>query len=183
MTGAVTTAGSTHYRSQTGMSEDTETAAEGRKSGGKLKLIMIIGLPLLLLLGGGGVAYVMGMVPGLKGAGQGQAAAPVPENPADIVFVDLPDMLVNLNAGDHRLRYLKLATALEVGGTDQADLVRQFIPRILDSFQIYLRAIRPEELQGAEGVYRLKEALLARTNDAVHPAQVRDVLIRELLVQ
>ena len=47
----------------------------------------------------------------------------------------------------------------------------------------YLRAMRPEELQGSEGVYRIKEELLARTNDAIRPAQVRDVLVREMLVQ
>ena len=41
----------------------------------------------------------------------------------------------------------------------------------------------PEELQGSEGVYRLKEKLLVRTNEAVRPAQVRDVLVREMLVQ
>jgi flagellar protein FliL len=165
------------------MSEDTETEAEAKKSGGKLKLILIIVVPLALLLGGGAAAYVMGMVPGLNGAADGADATPAAENPADIVFVDLPDMLVNLNAGGHRLRYLKIAAALEVRGANQAEMVRQFVPRILDSFQLYLRAIRPEELDGAEGVYRLKEALLARTNDAVHPAQVRDVLVRELLVQ
>ncbi len=164
------------------MSEDTETEAEAKKSGGKLKLILIIVLPLLVLLGGGGAAYVMGMVPGLNGGADNADAAPA-DNPADVVFVDLPDMLVNLNAGGHRLRYLKIAAALEVRGAAQADLVRQFVPRILDSFQLYLRAIRPEELDGAEGVYRLKEELLARVNDAVHPAQVRDVLVRELLVQ
>jgi flagellar FliL protein len=48
---------------------------------------------------------------------------------------------------------------------------------------MYLRAVRPEELEGTQGVYRIKEELLARTNEAVRPAQVRSVLIRELLVQ
>jgi flagellar protein FliL len=125
----------------------------------------------------------MGMVPGLQPADAAADAAPPADDPADVLFVDLPDMLVNLNVGGSRLRYLKIATALEVRGQDQADLVKQFVPRIQDSFQLYLRAIRPEELEGAEGVYRIKEALLARANDAVHPGQVRDVLIRELLVQ
>jgi flagellar FliL protein len=164
------------------MSEDTETAAEAPKSGGKLKLILLTALPLLLLLGGGAAAYVLGMVPGMAPADR-DANAEAHEDPGSVVFVDLPDMLVNLSAGGHRLRYLKIATALEIRGEDQAERVRQFVPRILDSFQVYLRAIRPEELEGAEGVYRIKEALLARTNDAVHPARVRDVLIRELLVQ
>jgi flagellar FliL protein len=167
------------------MSKDksTETEAAGEKSGGKGKLMLLIGAPLLLLLGAaGGAAYVMGMAP--PGGGTGAEAAPAAlDNPADIVFVELPDLLINLSADGRRLRFLKIATAVEVIGEQQAETVRQFVPRILDSFHMYLRAVSPEELEGSEGVYRIKEALLARTNEAVRPAEVRNVLIREMLVQ
>ena len=161
--------------------EPTETEAAGAKAGGRRKTILMIGLPLLLLLlGGGGTAYVMGLVPpGTAGGAAAEAALS-----ADIVFVDLPDLLINLNGdGSRRMRFLKLATAVEVAGEEQAATVRQFVPRILDSFHMYLRAVRPEELEGSQGVYRIKEELLARTNEAIRPAQVRSVLIRELLVQ
>jgi len=166
------------------MSKDksTEADAAGEKSGGKGKLMLLIGAPLLLLLGAaGGAAYVMGMAPPV---GAGAEAAPAAlDNPADIVFVELPDLLINLSADGRRLRFLKIATAVEVVGEQQAETVRQFVPRILDSFHMYLRAVSPEELEGSEGVYRIKEALLARTNEAVRPAEVRNVLIREMLVQ
>lgn len=169
------------------MNEVKETGAEVRsdQARGKRRTILMIGLPLLLLsLGGGGAAaYVMGMVP-LGGAGAGGADQAVLQDPADIVFVDLPDLLINLNGGGSpRMRFLKLATAVEVAGQEQAETVRQFVPRILDSFHMYLRAVRPEDLEGSQGVYRMKEELLARANEAVRPAQVRNVLIRELLVQ
>jgi len=160
----------------------TETEAAGAKAGGRRKTILMIGLPLLLLLlgGGGTAAYVMGLVPPGNAAGGAAEAA----LSADIVFVDLPDLLINLNGdGSRRMRFLKLATAVEVAGEEQAATVRQFVPRILDSFHMYLRAVRPEELEGSQGVYRIKEELLARTNEAIRPAQVRSVLIRELLVQ
>jgi flagellar protein FliL len=162
--------------------EPTETEAAGAKAGGRRKTILMIGLPLLLLLlgGGGTAAYVMGLVPPGNAAGGAAEAA----LSADIVFVDLPDLLINLNGdGSRRMRFLKLATAVEVAGEEQAATVRQFVPRILDSFHMYLRAVRPEELEGSQGVYRIKEELLARTNEAIRPAQVRSVLIRELLVQ
>jgi flagellar FliL protein len=163
--------------------EPANEPAATPKPGGGWKKALIIGLPLLLLLGGGGAAYVMGMVPPTAkpaGTADGTAAA---DDPAGIVFVDLPDLLINLNSGGPRLRFLKIAAALEVGSEEQAVVVRRFVPRILDSFHMYLRAIRPEELQGSEGVYRIKEELLLRTNDAIRPAQVRNVLVRELLVQ
>jgi flagellar protein FliL len=155
------------------MSEDKSDQPQATvKTGGKIKLILLIALPLLLLAGGGGTAMLLGIVP------IGRQAAI-----ADIVFVELPDLLVNLSGTGPRMRFLKLAAALEVHGEADAEVVRQLVPRILDGFHLYLRAMRPEELQGAQGLYRVKEELLARTNEATRPAQVWDVLIRELLVQ
>lgn len=164
------------------MSDEQETEAEATaKKGGRGKLIMVIGAVLLLVLGGG-AAFALLRVPADPAAGAGEEVAPEFDG-ADVVFVELPDLLVNLNVTGRRLRFLKFATALEVVGEDQAEAVRRFVPRILDSFHMYLRAVSPEELEGAEGVYRIKEELLARTNAAVRPAEVRDVLIREMLVQ
>lgn len=163
------------------MSEDKADEATAKK-GGKLKLVLLIALPLLLLGGGGAAAVLLGFLPIGK---QAEAAIeePAETDIADIVFVELPDLLVNLSGTGPRMRFLKLAAALEVHGEKDAEVVRQLVPRILDGFHLYLRAMRPEELAGAQGVYRVKEELLARTNEAARPAEVRDVLIRELLVQ
>jgi flagellar FliL protein len=57
------------------------------------------------------------------------------------------------------------------------------LPRIVDNFQVYLRELRLEDLQGAAGMYRLREELLNRVNAAVRPAQVKDVLFKEMIVQ
>ena len=43
------------------------------------------------------------------------------------------------------------------------------MPRIVDNFQVYLRELRIEDLQGAAGIYRLREELLLRVNAAVRP--------------
>ncbi len=56
-------------------------------------------------------------------------------------------------------------------------------PRVIDLFQTYLRDMRPEELRGSEGTYRLREELIARANLAAAPVHVVDVLFTELLVQ
>ena len=57
------------------------------------------------------------------------------------------------------------------------------MPRIVDNFQIYLRELRIEDLRGSDGIYRLREELLARVNAAVAPVKVTDVLFKEMLVQ
>lgn len=148
------------------------------------KLILILAAVIVLLGGGGVAAFFLGLVPlGARASvAEGEIAEPLGPDPSEIIFVDLPEVLVNLNVTGQRLRFLKFGAALEVAGTEQAALVEQFVPRIADSIYMYLRAIEPAELAGPDGVFRVKRDLLARINQ-VSPAQVRDVLIKEMLVQ
>jgi flagellar FliL protein len=160
-----------------------------------MKLIIMIVVPVLLLVGGGAGAYFMGVFSGEEVGNEAVAAEvdeaeeedeeeeAVPVMPEDVVFVDLPDLLVNLNVTGKRLRFLKVVTALEVSSEEAAEVVRQLTPRVLDNLHLYFRSVQPEELAGPDGVYRIKEDLLVRINDAVRPAKVRDVLVKELLVQ
>ena len=54
----------------------------------------------------------------------------------------------------------------------------------MDSFQLYLRALTLDEVQGAAGMQRLKEELTARVNLAVAAdAASSAVLLKEMLVQ
>ena len=48
---------------------------------------------------------------------------------------------------------------------------------------VYLRELRPEELKGSAGAYRLKEEMLNRIKLAVAPAKVNAVLFKDLQVQ
>jgi flagellar FliL protein len=168
--------------------------APGRK--GKTKLLLFGGLALVVLLGGGAAAaWLTGLV------GRHSPAESSPEVATDdghggdeeahgdtggtaaVVFVDMPDLLVNLRSESPKLRYLKLRLSLEVAGEPTAEGVRRLMPRIMDSFQLYLRALTLEDVQGAAGMQRLKEELGARVNLAVAPAQVASVLLKEMLVQ
>lgn len=158
-----------------------------------MKLIIMIVVPVVLLLGGGAGAYFMGVFSseeageeaGGEAAAQEVEAAEMapPVMPANVVFVDLPDLLLNLNVTGKRLRFLKVVTSLEVSSEEMAEVVRQMTPRILDNLHLYFRSVTPEELAGPDGVYRIKEDLLVRINDTIQPASVRDVLVKEMLVQ
>jgi flagellar FliL protein len=50
-------------------------------------------------------------------------------------------------------------------------------------FQTYLREMRPDELRGSAGSYRLREELLGRANVTLAPIKVTDVLFTQLLIQ
>jgi flagellar FliL protein len=43
--------------------------------------------------------------------------------------------------------------------------------------------MRPEELRGSEGSYRLREELIDRASVAASPAHVTDVLFLELIIE
>jgi len=102
---------------------------------------------------------------------------------SDLIFYELPDMLVNLNTDGRQPRYLKIRVALEFGDRSIVQRIEKVMPRIVDHFQVYLRELRREDLQGSAGVYRLKEELMIRVNQSVRPARVRDVLFKEMLIQ
>jgi flagellar FliL protein len=79
--------------------------------------------------------------------------------------------------------YLKLSTSLELETADEKAGVTALMPRIVDQFQGYLRELRIDDLKGSAGVLRLKEELLRRINAAAAPYRVRDVLLKEMIVQ
>ncbi len=156
----------------------TTKAAAPRKR--RSKLLLLVALPVLLGAGGAG-AWFAGLLPGEDhGAHKGAAAAATPEKP---IFVDMPDIVANLNAPGRRSSYIKLRSKLEVAHAADARALQEAMPRLQDLFTTYLREVRPEELRGSAGTYRLREELMVRAALAAPPAQVTDVLFVELLLQ
>jgi flagellar protein FliL len=140
------------------------------------KLVAMVGAGAVLVGGLGTAAYVV-----LGGMHQSRAAAPAAK-PA--VFVDLPEVLVNLsNTGGDRTQYLKVKVVLELSDSLLMQQIQPVMPRIMDTFQTYLRELRPTDLDGSAGLYRLKEELTRRVNLAIAPNKVNAVLFKEILVQ
>ncbi|WP_430511781.1 flagellar basal body-associated FliL family protein [Pannonibacter phragmitetus] len=163
---------------------DTDTDAEngeegGAKKGGKKKLIIFGAAGLVALLAIGGAVWFLFLSGGEEPVDP--AAPPVVEQ-KPVVFYDLPEMTVNLST-EGRATYLRVRIALEVSDQAMVDRISPYLPRILDAFQIYLRELRPADLEGSAGLFRLKEELLRRINLAVHPAKVDGVLFKEILIQ
>jgi flagellar FliL protein len=155
-----------------------ETPKRRRFSGKKLVLFVV--LPLLLIGGASGAAWKLNLLtPVLSKIGMG----PESEKPKPVIFFDLPEMLVNLNSTTKQASYLKLRVALELDDPMASKKLEELLPRVLDNFQVYLRELRMEDLNGSSGLYRLKEELLLRINAAVQPIHVNDVLFKEMLVQ
>lgn len=148
------------------------------KPSGRRRLLLLA-LPLLVaaLLAG---LWFSGVLPGLLGL---RHAASPSDARAVPIYVNLPEIIANLNGNPSRPSYVKLNARLEVAQPPDADRVRQVMPRIQDLFQTYLREMRPEELRGSAGTYRLREELLARANVAAAPAKINNVLFVQMLIQ
>ncbi len=155
------------------------TEATPAKKGGRKKLL-VLALPVLLLAGGAGLWFT-GVIPNLLGAKH--APSPTEAAQAAPVFVELPEMIANLNVGGHRTSFIKLRARLELAKASDVPAFTAAQPRIIDLFQTYLREVRPEELRGSAGTYRLREELIARAGIVAAPAKVVDVLFSEMLVQ
>lgn len=160
-----------------------EDGEKPKKKMGLVKMLLFFGLPAVLVLGG--AAYFFLFMGGEEQAAEGEhgehGAAAHAEAPP--VFMDLPDMLVNLTAAGGERAILKLAVALELPDAETQAKIDPVMPRVIDNFQVFLRELRVEDLSGSAGMFRLKEELVRRVNLAVAPAHVNDVLFKEMLIQ
>ncbi|WP_406854085.1 flagellar basal body-associated FliL family protein [Alsobacter sp. KACC 23698] len=167
-------------------------AGEVAAGGGKKKLIIIVAAAVLLLGGGGGGGYwwyakkKQAVAAAEAGGGDGHGG---PAQAAKkTAFIDMKEMLINLGGQNtqqtgERPRFLKMKIALEVSDPKIVTEVQPLLPRIEDTFQVYTRELRPSDLEGSAGVYRLKEELLRRINVAIYPSKVEAVLFKEILIQ
>jgi flagellar protein FliL len=153
-----------------------EAAAPKRRFSLKLIFMAVGGLVVLAGLGGGGWYFFLGHH-------TETAAAAAQIKPP--VFVDMPDVLVNLSSSGNseRTQYLKVKISLELPDEAVQAQIQPIMPRLLDTFQTYLRELRPTDLDGSAGLYRLKEELTRRVNVAIAPSRINAVLFKEIVVQ
>ena len=160
---------------------EVEGAAEQPVKKGIPRRLLIIGAAglIVLLIAGAALYFFVFAGRGAADTATTQAAA-VP----DSFIFNLPPMTVNLNsdgtAGD---QFLKLTVALEVANEGVMKDIQPRMAKVIDAFQVYLRELRKSDLEGSEGIYRLKEELRRRVNVAIFPAQVDGILFKEILVQ
>ena len=163
--------------------ETPEEGAEGeaapKKSFLSRKLIIMAAVGLLVLGGAGSGAWFFVF----KSKPHDEKPAPVAVKPP--AFLDMPEVLVNLSGpgANGRSQFLKAKIVLEVADQKVAEEIKPVLPRVLDSFQTYLREMRSSDLEGSAGLYRVRDELTRRVNLAVAPSRINAVLFKEIVVQ
>jgi flagellar protein FliL len=169
--------------------------APAKKS--KKKLIIIGAAAGVLVLGGGGgaAAFMLGGSKAEAAEEGGHAAKPAAKKAEGgghgesggegegAAFVDVPPMIVNLRSPDGQARFLKIHFMIVPGENGSEDSIKEQLPVLLDSYQPFLRELRPEDLGGSAAVFRVKEEMMTRANAALGEGMVKDILIQDLVQQ
>lgn len=154
----------------------SELASENPAAKKKPKWLIMAGAGALVIVLGLGGAWKAGLL-GLHAKHQTAKAEAVPS------LLEIPDIVTNLDVGGQRTRFIKLHARLLLPSIEDHAAAEKLAPQITDTIQTYLRAMTTEDLQGAEGTYRLRAALLNRISVLIAPAHITDVLFSQLLVQ
>src|SRR3954466_13539609 len=152
-----------------------EAAAAPKKSRKKL---IVIAAAALLVVGGGGAGWFFFF----RGHGEEMRTETAAAKPP--IFVDVPEVLVNLvGAPGERIQYLKVKVVLEVREEKQVEAIKPTMPRVSDIFQTYMRELRPADLNGSAGLFRLTAGLTRRGKEAVGPGPGKPRLFKEIVIQ
>lgn len=167
---------------------DAEASAAEPKSK-KKKLLIAGAAAAALLLGGGSGAFFL-----LGGGNEAHAETEGAEAPAasgghgggeagENAYFDVPPIVVNLRSPDGQARFLKVHIMLVRGPNATNETLKAELPAILDSYQPFLRELRPEDLAGSAAVFRIKEELLVRATQVAGSGMIKEVLIQDLVQQ
>lgn len=158
--------------------EDEEGEGNTKQPKKKNKLLIIIIVALVLI---GGSAFGV-MQSGLlkKGSKKEVQSEDFEEK---IIYFDMDEFLVNLNNPGNQVSFLKTTITLELPNQASLREIESKMPRIRDTFQVYLREMRNSDLQGSAGLQRLRSELLMRVNGIMEEGKVNKVLFKEIVVQ
>lgn len=178
--------------------EEGAEAAKAAKPKSKKKLIIIGAAAGVLLLGGGGATAFMlsggsakaetadaGHAKTEKAAegGHGEGGEGGEGAAGKDAYVDVPAFMVNLRSPDGQARFLKLHFMIVPADGVAPDTLKEKLPLVMDSFQPFLRELRPEDLAGSAAVFRIKEEMMVRATATLGDGQVKDILIQDLVQQ
>ncbi|NYT42126.1 flagellar basal body-associated FliL family protein [Sphingomonas sp. R-74633] len=177
--------------------EEGAEAAKAAKPKSKKKLIIIGAAAGVVLLGGGGGAAFMLSGGSAKAETADSGHAKTEEKAAEgghgdsggeaaagkDAYVDVPAFMVNLRSPDGQARFLKLHFMIVPADGIAPDTMKEKLPLLLDSFQPFLRELRPEDLAGSAAVFRIKEEMMVRATATLGDGQVKDILIQDLVQQ
>ncbi len=97
------------------------------------------------------------------------------ENEKTIVFYDIPPVAVPVRNPDGTQDVINFKLSIELNNKNDIPNIEILLPRLYDVIIAHTRELTKEEVQGANGLYWLKEELLYRLNLAAAPIKISDI--------
>lgn len=154
--------------------EESQALATKRK-----RIRIIAAAVVLLLLIAGALGYYFLVMQ--KGDAKEKAAEDKAAEAA--IYVPAPEMIVNLRTPDGQSAFLKINFAIAAHDEAAGEMLKERMPEIRDALQPFLRELRPEDLAGSAGVFRIKEEMTRRVKDRVGADKIDDILIQDMIQQ
>ena len=98
------------------------------------------------------------------------------------VFLDFPEIIVNLNTATNENVYLKLSLVLSLSNNAEVQKIEFKLSKIKDNLETFLRELRPADFSLAGSTIILKEEITKRINAVISPIKIKEVLFKSILV-
>lgn len=97
-------------------------------------------------------------------------------------FVDINDLATTMLPTNNKQNYIKISFSLELSSAEEVRAIEMKMPLIKDALQVFLRELRIADVSYSGGLIRLKEETLKRINKVVAPVILKEVLLKEVIV-
>ena len=148
-----------------------------------LKLLIIFSLVLIILAGGGFLAYSKFLVSrSNSNQSKDQPSISDEENNTRGPIFDLDTFIVNL-LDDSGRRYLKLSIKLELSAEQLGEEIRKKMPEIQDSILILLSSKSYRDVADVAGKLRLRTEIIDRINHTLTTGEVKKIYFTDFVIQ
>lgn len=105
-----------------------------------------------------------------------------PQEPIELSFLSLPEIIVNLKSNKPRGNILKATFVLQMYKKNDETKIKESQPIVIDQIMSYLREQTLNELEG-NGLEIIKQSIFDRINTAIKPLKIYKIMIKEFIVQ
>lgn len=95
---------------------------------------------------------------------------------------EMPEITTNLAPNNDKDSCIKLGITLQLETSKDQAILDKKLPMVKDTIIVFLRELRSSDLASSGGSLMLKNELLKRINKVMYPIKLRDVLLREILL-
>lgn len=143
--------------------------------------IVVVALVVLMMLAGGSFSVLKWMQVGPFAPEPDATEVVVSDEPP--VFIDLDPLLINIFQGNSVATTVQISVKVEALGSDNADLIKESIPKITDYFLRDLHAFLPRIMTDDDtriDIFVIKKRLKLMADRLYPDGRINDVLIQSV---